>query len=131
MIRTSSADANVAPDGDNTRGFGTALLQWASGHFKTLFVDGEQVTKVANPAGDRLPFFDHSAVSIAYLTTLTGLSISGTTLTAALRNYRREGKCLPLRNSGSHNKTPAMLRPILRRSPWNRKGSKSLKPNNN
>ena len=55
----------------------------------------------------------------------------GTTLTAALRNYRREGKCLPLRNSGSHNKTPAMLRPILRRSPWNRKGSKSLKPNNN
>lgn len=55
------------------------------------FADGDKtkldnISQVANPPADAIAFFDLSAGEMVYFTGMTGLSISGTTLTADLRS---------------------------------------------
>ena len=87
----------------------TAVGQWITAHgwgdhssagyqaepSEGAFEDGDKtkldsITVVSDPVGDAIAFFDDSASSMAYLTTLTGLSISGTTLTAAVQSVAGE-----------------------------------------
>lgn len=78
---STAVDANIIPDANNTRNLGSDAARMAAVHTQSLFVAGNQVQSVANPAADAIAFFDFSATSMAYFTELNGLTISGTTLT--------------------------------------------------
>lgn len=85
-----AVDADIVPDANNTRDLGSDSARFAEAHTQALYVAGEQATKIADPAGDAIAFFDDSAGDVAYLTTLTGLTISGTTLTADVQSVAGE-----------------------------------------
>lgn len=73
-------DADIIPDANNTRDVGSDVARFAQGHFEALNVGGNAVSAIADPAGDAIAFYDNSASSMAYFTALTGLTITGTTL---------------------------------------------------
>jgi hypothetical protein len=60
-----------------THAEGAPLVAGATAHE----VDYSATTPLAAPGADRLLFWDHSALALAYLTAGTGLAISGTTMT--------------------------------------------------
>lgn len=79
-------DADIIPDANNTRDLGSDAARFAEVHTQSLSVAGSPVASVADPAGDAIPFFDLSAGTVAYFGTLTGLTISGTTLSADVQS---------------------------------------------
>lgn len=85
-----AVDADIIPDGDGTRDLGSAAAQFGEVHTVDLYVDGEQFSRVSDPAGDAIAFWDDSAGASAYFTTLTGLTISGTTLSADVQSVAGE-----------------------------------------
>lgn len=70
-------------------------------------------TSLIDPNADRIMFWDDSASSVAWLTAGSGLSLSGTTLTAAVSNSNWSGTDLAVVNGGTGASTAADARTNL------------------
>lgn len=73
-------EAHMLFNANNVHDIGSDAERARAIYTQTLFVAGEEIQSLAKPPADRLAGFDFSADSVAYFTTGTFLSITGTTL---------------------------------------------------
>jgi hypothetical protein len=78
-------DANIVPDADGTRNLGSSANRFAAAHVDAIDLNGvtlDGATDLTVPGADRILFYDQSASGMAWLEVGSGLSLSGTTLSA-------------------------------------------------
>lgn len=79
-----TVSADIDPNADGTINLGNSTNRYASISVDSIDLNGTTLdgTTLADPGADRILFWDDSAGTTTYLTAGTGLSITGTTMTA-------------------------------------------------